>query len=121
MYQIAQPAEELKKYIDYFWMGEQERPDHQVLSHHAVASSKLECQFHYRGEYATTGLSGQREVTFQAGLYGQGNTYKQYFSTREKTSIFSVRFHPLAAITLFDLPASELTNQNADILTALGQ
>lgn len=121
MYQVAQPPTHLKHYIDYFWMGEQTSQGDRCLSHHAVASSKLELQFHYVGQYTTPSLNGQQEPIFQAGFFGQGNTHQHYFSASHQTGIFSVRFHPLALATLFNVSASELTNERADIAAVLGR
>ena len=121
MYQTAQPPNHLKKYIDFFWMGEQESNDGKLFAHHAIASTKLELQFHYVGNYVTSGLNGQNERVFKAGFFGQSDTYKHYFAASQKTSIFSVRFHPLALITLFNVPACELTNQSSDITSVIGK
>ncbi|GAB3226802.1 helix-turn-helix domain-containing protein [Spirosoma arcticum] len=119
MYQVAPAPKHLKEYIDCFWMGEQQSNPYRCLSHHAVASTKLELQFHYVGQYATLTPSGRNEQIFKAGFFGQTNTYKHYFSLSQKTGIFSIRFRPLALITLFNITASELTNECADIQSVL--
>lgn len=121
MYQTAQPPEHLEKYIDFFWVGEQENNSGPIFPHHAIASSKLEMQFHYIGNYVTAGLNGHSEKVFKAGFFGQSDKYKYYFAASKKTGIFSVRFLPLALATLFNTPANLLTNESYDIASILGK
>jgi AraC-like DNA-binding protein len=121
MYQTAPPPEHLKSYIDCFWTGELQHPAGAAVTHHAIASSKLELQFHYTGHYVTTDPSGQCRQVFKAGFFGQGDRFRYYVPGSGRTGIFSVRFQPLALAVLFDTPGYLLTNESYEINSVLGK
>ena len=119
MYQTVKPPEHLKKYIDCFWMVDAERFPNVLNNYHYIASSKMELLFIYCGNYVSKDINGEIQIEFKAGFYGQTTDYNHYFATTTKTSIFGIRFLPLALIAFFNIPANELTNQKIDLVTLL--
>lgn len=120
MYQTIKPPDHLKKYIDCFWVGDAEAFPNKPNTFHSIASSKMELLFFYCGDYVTKDMNGNIQKVFKAGFYGHTTDYNHYFASTAKTSIFGIRFLPLALLTLFNIPANELTNQRIDITTLLG-
>lgn len=120
MYQTIKPPDHLKKYIDCFWVGDAEGFPNKPNAFHSIASSKMELLFFYCGDYVSKDINGNTQKVFKAGFYGHTTDYNHYFASTTKTSIFGIRFLPLALLTLFNIPANELTNQRIDINTLLG-
>jgi AraC-like DNA-binding protein len=120
MYQTIKPPIHLGKYIDCFWLGDDESISDKPNSHHLIANSKIELLFFCDGIYSNKDKSGNLQKTFKAGFYGQTTDFDFYFSTAKKTRIFGIRFLPVASLTLFKLPASELTSERIDITCILG-
>lgn len=120
MYLTIEPPYHLKKYIDCFWAGDVEGFPNKPNTFHSIASSKMELLFFYCGDYVTKDMNGNMQKVFKAGFYGHTTDYNHYFASTAKTSIFGIRFLPLALLTLFSIPANELTNQIIDINTLLG-
>ena len=124
MYQSVKPRQHLRKYIDCFWLGDDKDLAGIPKSHHAIASSKMEILFFCRGIYANIDETGNTRETYNAGFFGHTTFFKHYFAAAQRTTIFGIRFSPLAAITLFNVPAYELTNlytKAEDVLGASGQ
>lgn len=119
MYQTIEPPKHLKKYIECFWLGEDELTS-TFNTYHSIASCKIELLFFCRGIYASKDRDGNAQNTFKAGFYGHRTGFNHYFSSTYKVKIFGIRFLPLASLTLFNIPANELTNQRIDIDTILG-
>jgi AraC-like DNA-binding protein len=119
MYQTIEPPDHLKKYIDCFWMGDAEAFPNVPNAYHSIASSKMELLFFYCGNYVSKDVNGIVQKEFKAGFYGHTTNYNHYLAATTKTSIFGIRFLPLAVLTFFNIPANELTNQKVDINTLL--
>src|SRR5690606_22265193 len=121
MYQSVNPPEYLKKYIDCFWLGDDKDLRCTPKSHHAIASSKMEILFFCRGIYSSIDENGNNRAAYNAGFYGHTTSYKHYKAAAQRTTIFGIRFSPLAATTLFYIPAYELTNMHAKAEDVLGK
>ncbi|HUP13876.1 MAG TPA: helix-turn-helix domain-containing protein [Niastella sp.] len=119
MYQTVLPAPGLRNYVSCFWEGELTVGNGQAHTYHAVATSKVEWLFCYAGNYSTNNVYGQQVQVPAACFYGQANTCKKYISTAEANGIFGVRLYAHAIPLLFNIPATELTNQYVDISSLL--
>lgn len=120
MYQTIQPPNHLKKYIDCFWLGDDDDLHGNPNSHHSIASTKMELLFFCNGIYACRDANGDLHNAFKAGFYGHTTHFDHYVACAKRTTIFGIRFLPIAALALFKTPANELTNQKLDIHTVLG-
>lgn len=121
MYKTVKPPEHLKRYIDCFWLGDDEDIPAKPHSYHSIACSKMELLFFCSGIYANKDLNGNLQNVYKAGFYGQTTDFDYYFASAKTTTIFGIRFLPLASLTLFKIPASDLTNQRIDITAILGR
>ena len=119
MYQTLRPPKHLQKYIDLFWFGDDLDLPQKPNTYHSVATSKIELLFFDKGIYSHN-KNGIDESVYKAGFYGQTTSFKHYFATAQQTTIFGITFSPLAALTLFKVPANELTHQIIDITSIMG-
>ncbi len=119
MYQTALPAPQLRNYVSLFWEGELAMDQNQAHTYHAIATSKVEWLFCYAGNYSTNNEEGHSVQVPTACFYGQSGTYRQYTSTDTINGIFGVRLYAHAIPLLFNIPATELTNQYVDISSLL--
>lgn len=120
MYQTSLPAPALRKYVSCFWEGELTLHHNQAHTYHAMATSKVEWLFCYAGKYSTNNVYGDLVQVPAVCFYGQTNTCKQYVSTDAANAIFGVRLYAHAIPLLFNIPATEVTNQYVDIASLLG-
>lgn len=116
MFKTIKPPIHLNKYIDCFWCIE----DVQYLSHHAIASSKMEILFFSGGVYAKKDEINNGQKTYGARLYGQTTEFDYHFATSQKVNVFAIKFHPNALLGLFKNPANEITGHILDIDILLG-
>jgi AraC-like DNA-binding protein len=121
MYQMALPIPALRNYVSCFWEGALTMENNKAHTYHAVANSKVEWLFCYAGRYSTHNANGQLVQVPTACFYGQTNTCKQYTSTAAANGIFGVRLYAHAIPLLFNLPATELTNEYVDISSLLNR
>lgn len=119
MYKTVRPPEHLKKYIEYFWWGDDLDLPQKPNVYHSVASSKIELLFFDQGIYSHN-RNGADEPVFKAGFYGQTTSFSHYYASTKRTTIFGITFSPLAALRFFRIPANELTHQRIDINSLLG-
>jgi AraC-like DNA-binding protein len=119
MYQTALPVLNLRNYVSLFWEGELAIGQHQAHTYHAVATSKVELLFCYAGNYTTSNAEGHSVQVPAACFYGQSGTCRQYTSTHNINGIFGVRLYAHAIPLLFNIPATELTNQYIAISSLL--
>jgi AraC-like DNA-binding protein len=119
MYRSQLPSFPLHHYVSCFWEGELVIDAHQVHTHYAIANSKTEWLFCFAGNYITTDLNGAPANIPRAAFYGQTSTYKQYTSTAAANGFFGVQLYAHALPLLFNIPATQLTNQQIDIASLL--
>jgi len=120
MFRIIKPPAQLRKYIDFFWLGDDEDLQGNPNSHHSIATSRMELLFFCKGTYASKDKDGNIQNVFKAGFYGHKTGFEHYFAMAKRTTIFGIRFSPIASLSLFGIPASELTNQKTEIENILG-
>jgi AraC-like DNA-binding protein len=116
--QIAAPPS-LANYVKYFWVGEAPASQQHLFIHHATATSFAKLVFHYKGNFDEKCPSGEIRKSFLSGIQGQSKIYTQFTSVQD-IGIFGVEFYPYAIPLLFNIPATELTNQYIDLKTFLG-
>ncbi|OQP64612.1 helix-turn-helix domain-containing protein [Niastella populi] len=119
MYKTALPAPNLRNYVALFWEGELAIGSNQAHTYHATATSKVELLFCYAGNYLTNNEKGDAVQVPAACFYGQASTCRRYTSTDTFNGIFGVRLYAHAIPLLFNIPATELTNQYVDISSLL--
>lgn len=118
-FKIIPPAEHLKNHVAYFWYAAMEHMPGEQYLYNAVASSKPELLFRYAGDYAI--VEDQHIMVPDAGFFGQSNQFKNYKALSGRTGFFGVRFYPQALLELFNIPAVNITNGSADIISMLGR
>lgn len=119
MYRTIRPPEHLKKYIEYFWWGDDLDLPQKPNSYHSVATSKIELLFFDQGIYSLKQDTKEEPVS-RSSFYGQSTCFKHYVATEPRSSIFGITFSPLASLTLLRIPAYELSQQTVDINSILG-
>ncbi|HEY9256706.1 helix-turn-helix transcriptional regulator [Chitinophaga sp.] len=109
-YETIPPPPHLAHIIRFFWVMEGEVG----YTHHNMADACVEMLFHYRGCFDEIDNLGERSRSFTAGLHGATHVLRHY-TIDAGFSIFGVYFYPQAIPLLFSLPASELTNDTAEL------
>lgn len=117
-FKIAQPPPHLADYIRFFWFSEGNASIHNPFVHHAFAYPCPEIIFCYKGQFKYNVASGAEKILVP-GIYGQTQTFGKVASTTD-FGVFGFYLYAHALPQLFSLPASELTNQSADIKTFCG-
>jgi AraC-like DNA-binding protein len=120
MYKTAIPHDHINKYVNLFWQFEKEHYIVKPFAYHAIAGSKVELIFFYDGDFTCKDVNGNSENVVKSGFYGQSTDYGFYSPTSEQSGVFGVQLNPTAFMTLFNIPASEITNRKLDITNILG-
>jgi AraC-like DNA-binding protein len=118
-YQQYSPQESLKDLVQFFWSFEAELNEYTSYSHRVTASIHPKLAFQYEGQMQIQDNNPTTEEFFRSGFQGQGNQSYQ-ISAQQKVGIFGVSFFPQAIPLLFSLPAAVMTNQQVEIVDALG-
>jgi AraC-like DNA-binding protein len=113
------PRPELKDYVRFFWTLDVEVGSSAPFVHRALPDNCLEMIFYCRGAFSITSPSGGEGNTFQSGVFGQAQQFRQ-FKTSNDFTLFGVYLYPHSFKTIFNLPADELTNQMVDIESLWG-
>ncbi|WP_143305146.1 helix-turn-helix domain-containing protein [Chitinophaga vietnamensis] len=114
-YYTIPPPDKLREVVRFFWVLESDEP----YTHHAMADVCPELVFHYKGQFDEWLHNGHVAPSFIAGLQAQC-THRRIFHIQEGFGIFGVYLYPQAIPLLFNYAASELTNQQPDLLQLLG-
>jgi AraC-like DNA-binding protein len=120
MYKTISPPAHLRNYIDLFWHFEKEHILDEPFAFHAIAGSKLELIFFYDGDFVSKDTSGNLKNVIKSGFFGQSTRYEFYYPASAQSKIFGVRLNPITFLTLFQIPASEITNEKLDFSTIIG-
>ncbi len=116
---IIRPTQQLADFVRFFWFSEASASIEKPYVHHAFAYPCPELIFCYKGAFSfSTRLGAER--TLAPGFYGQTETFSKASSNAD-FGIFGVYLYPHALPQLFRLPATELTNQYADVRSLLGK
>lgn len=121
MFKIIQPPVHLAKYIVCFWVGRFDSSRKNSFVHLAHATTKPQLLFHLEGVFEEIISPQQTERTFDAGIYGQSASHKQYQTGSRAPKIFGVQLYPHALTRLLGIPADELCNESVDIHSILGK
>ncbi|RFS20759.1 AraC family transcriptional regulator [Chitinophaga silvatica] len=105
-YLTIPPAPRFREIIRSYWLLESDEP----YTHHSMADMCPELLFHYDGRFNEIFKNGKQESSFTAGIHGQSRVIRQFHIT-SGFGMFGVYFYPHAIPLLFNIPASDLTNQ----------
>lgn len=118
-YKIIKPPQQLSDYVRYFWFFENNTSTDKPFVHQAFAYPCPEIIFCYKGHFNYSVEFGP-ENSLTSGIFGQTQTFSKVSSSTD-FGIFGFYLYPHALPQLFCLPASEITNQSADIKTFFGK
>lgn len=119
-YRTIEPSKSLSKYVRHFWVLEGEATVEKPYIHRAMADGSVELLFHYNGVFNELITDDKTIKSYTAGLDGQSQKMRRY-AINTNFGIFGVYMYPFALPDLFQIPASELTNQSIDLKTLLGK
>lgn len=114
-YHIILPPSSLEKFIRFFWILE---GDILNYTHRSLADTCCELVFHYQGKFDELSENNKKRL-YDSGIQGQSNTISKYI-TDGNFGIFGVYLYPYAIPSLFNLSATELTNQQVSLIDLLG-
>jgi len=109
-YWNVKPSETTQNYVRFYWFLESD----ESYTHHSMADVCPELVFHYQGRFNEILANGQQERSFLAGINAPSSQTRQ-FSIDQAFGMFGVYLYPHAIPLLFDIQASDLTNQMVDI------
>lgn len=115
-YYSTPPTESLKNFVRCFWVLESNQPSY---THRSMADVSVEMVFHYKGQFSEL-VNDSVEKASLTGVQGPSNKIRR-FRIEEQFGIFGVYLFPYALPLLFNIPASELTNQMPDLATGFGR
>jgi len=118
-YKIIRPPQQLSDHVRFFWFSEANASIQTPFVHHAFAYPCPEIIFCYKGQFKYNAGS-QQEKILTPGIYGQTQTFSKVSSTTD-FGAFGFYLYPHALPQLFRLPASEITNQYADLKAFFGK
>lgn len=118
-YKLIPPPRQLSDYVRFFWFLEANASIDTPFVHHAFAYSCPEIIFCYKGQFKFN-VEFEPEKNLASGIYGQTQTFSKVTS-KVDFGVFGFYLYPHALPQLFRLPASELTNQSADIESLCGK
>ena len=116
---MHKPQGVLAQYVRFFWSLEAEVSASDSFLHRALPDNCVELIFYCKGELSISSPSGDEGMTFSSGVFGQAQKFRQFRSTSD-FALFGVYLYPYSFKKLFDLPASELTNEKVDSVTLWG-
>jgi AraC-like DNA-binding protein len=118
-YSSQEPAKELADYVRFFWTLDARVDSREPFVHRALPDNCLELIFYCKGQLSISSSHGSEGHTFTSGVFGHTHKFRQ-FKTRSDFTLFGVYFYPHSLKTLFNLPASALTNAMVDSETLWG-
>lgn len=118
-FKVILPPQQLVDYVRFFWFAEGEASIHKPYIHYAFAYPCPEFTFCYKGQFKYKSKFEAERPLF-SGVYGQTQSFSQAVSNTD-FGIFGFYLYPHALPQLFNLPASELTNQSVDFKTLCGK
>lgn len=118
-YSVYKPTEALRPFISFYWILEMDSRLAISAKQRIIPNGSVELIFHF-GERLNTLLPNQKpEQQPQSLISGQSTRFYDVEQSG-KTGMLSILFKPHGARMFFDLPISEITNQNVD-LSLLGR
>lgn len=118
-YSMHKPQGVLAEYVRFFWSLDAEVGASDSFLHRALPDNCVELIFYCKGELSISSPAGDEGMTFSSGVFGQAQKFRQ-FRSHSDFALFGVYLYPYSFKKLFDLPASELTNEKVDSVTLWG-
>jgi AraC-like DNA-binding protein len=112
-YCSQQPSQALADYVRFFWTLEAQIGSTEPFVHRALPDNCLELIFYCKGQLSISSSHGSEGNTFTSGVFGHAHKFRQ-FKTGNDFTLFGVYFYPHSLKTLFNLPATALTNIMVD-------
>jgi len=119
-YYTIQPRQRLAEYVRYFWVLEGEVINDIPYVHRSMANSCPELFFHYQGVFEEWVSPDKWTSSFPSGLHGQSQQISR-FRINQSFGLFGAYLYPYTIPLIFNIPASELSNQIPDLVSLLGQ
>ncbi|HMF72974.1 MAG TPA: AraC family transcriptional regulator [Flavitalea sp.] len=113
-YQVIQPCEELKDFVSHFWIGKWNNTGQASFDYFSTANTHTELAFAFR-----TSADGRPELVFSSVLGHTKNSSR--FPMGSNISLLGASLYSYAIPSLFNISASELTNQFLDLDTFLSK
>lgn len=114
------PPAALAGYVRFFWVLESDVAPGETYLHRSMADGCAEIIFHYLGRFDELLHDNRFQKSFSSGIHGQSQQCSR-FAIDRRFGIFGVYLYPFAIPALFGIPASEISNQMADLETLLSQ
>jgi AraC-like DNA-binding protein len=118
-YSVYKPTEALRSFISFYWILEMDSSLALSAKQRIIPNGCVELIFHFGDRLNTLFPNQKPEQQPQSLISGQSTRYYDVEQSG-KTGMLSILFKPHGARMFFDLPISEITNQNVD-LTLLGR
>lgn len=122
-YFIIQPPEQLKPFVRFFWVFENELNGEPYI-YRSMADGCAEMIFHYKGTFDEIGqgnLPSVKNNKYPMSLvHSQSNSFKE-FKTNENFGIFGAYLYPFVLPQLFSLPSNDFTNRTPSLNELLGK
>jgi AraC-like DNA-binding protein len=118
-YSVYKPSERLRPFISFYWILETETSLALSAKQRIIPNGCVELIFHFGDRLNTLFPNQKPEQQPQSLISGQSTRFYDV-EQNGKTGMLSILFKPHGARMFFDLPISEITNQNVD-LTLLGR
>jgi AraC-like DNA-binding protein len=118
-YKLFKPSEILSSFVHFYWILEMDSSLIPSAWQRIIPNGCVEILFHFGDRLNTVFPNQKPEQQPQSLVSGQSTRFYDVEQTG-KTGMLSILFKPHGARMFFDLPISEITNQNID-LTFLGR
>lgn len=109
----------LSEYVRCFWILESDEPATFPFIHRATAECCPELIFYYKGEVNVFKSESNAEKTFTSGFYAQSQAFRK-FAIDKAFGMLGVYLYPHALPLLFNIPASNVSDNNVDIVSLFG-
>lgn len=114
------PELKIANYVRAFWVLEGNNLNNNSYTHRTMADGGAELFFHYKGIFDQLHADGKIEKSTASGINGPSQKFNR-FRINENFAMFGVYFYPFALQKIFNIPASYLSNEMADLKSLLGQ
>jgi AraC-like DNA-binding protein len=113
-YSVYKPAEALRPFVSFYWILEMDSNLALSAKQRIIPNGCVELIFHFGDRLNTLFPNQKPEQQPQSLISGQTTRYYDVEQSG-KTGMLSILFKPHGARMFFDLPISEITNQNVDL------
>jgi AraC-like DNA-binding protein len=113
-YSVYKPSEALSSFISFYWILEMDSSLAFSAKQRIIPNGCVELIFHFGDRLNTIFPDQKPEKQPQSLISGQSTKFYDVEQSG-KTGMLSILFKPHGARMFFDLPISEITNQNVDL------